>query len=123
MTDTTKSIIRHTLTALGFLLGFLGVTKATGVLEIITVNFDGLWAAFSFIGGVAMAVIGFFRNKERLSGGASVIALLLVSQFAIQAQFAHRTVASCCPSDHHSGFSIYYSLAQADSLPGGCVPV
>lgn len=69
MNETTKSLIRHALTAIGFLFGFIGMAKYTGLLDILSANLDGLWQAASFVSGVVMAIIGFFRNKERLGSG------------------------------------------------------
>lgn len=65
MNESTKSLIRHILTALGFVLGLIGVGKATGVIDILLANLDSLWEAISTVVGVALMIIGFFKDKAR----------------------------------------------------------
>lgn len=65
MNESTKSLIRHILTALGFVLGLIGVGKATGVIDILLANLDSLWQAVSSIVGVALMIIGFLKDKAR----------------------------------------------------------
>ena len=67
MTETTKSLIRHGLTAVGFVLGFVGAAKYTGLLDILSANLDGLWSAVAVVSGVVISVIGFFKDKSRLT--------------------------------------------------------
>lgn len=71
MNESTKSLIRHILTALGFVLGLLGVGKATGLIDIILANMDALWEAASTIVGVVLMVIGFLRDKARFATRAA----------------------------------------------------
>ena len=53
MNEQTKSIIRHLLTALGVVLGFVGLSKYTGLLDILNQNLDGVWnAALTLVGFV-----------------------------------------------------------------------
>lgn len=66
MNEKTKSLIRHAITAVGFLLTMVGLGKYSGLLDILSVNLDGIFAAISTVAGVVTMVIGFFRNKERL---------------------------------------------------------
>ena len=65
MNEQTKSIIRHLLTALGVVLGFVGLSKYTGLLDILNQNLDGVWNAALTIVGFVTTLIGFFKNKER----------------------------------------------------------
>ena len=65
MNETTKSLIRHILTALGFVLGLIGVGKATGLIDILLNNLDTLWQAASSIVGVVLMIIGFLKDKTR----------------------------------------------------------
>ena len=60
-----KSLLRHILTALGAVLGFLGLGKFTGLIDLLTTNLDGLWAAVSLISGVALSIYGFFKGKPK----------------------------------------------------------
>jgi hypothetical protein len=65
MNEQTKSIIRHLLTALGVVLGFVGLSKFTGLLDILNQNLDTVWNAALTIVGFATTLIGFFKNKDR----------------------------------------------------------
>lgn len=65
MNEQTKSLIRHILTALGFVLGLIGLDKFTGVVEYLSSSLDQIWAAVLVISGVVTTVIGFFKEKTR----------------------------------------------------------
>lgn len=65
MNEQTKSLIRHILTAVGFVLGIIGLGKFSGVIDILLQNLDGLWQAVSAIVGVVLMIIGFFKDKTR----------------------------------------------------------
>jgi len=65
MTEQIKSLIRHTLTALGVLFTLLGVDKLIPVVEYLQTNLDGAVAAVTTLVGIVVTIIGFFRNKER----------------------------------------------------------
>lgn len=65
MNEQTKSLIRHILTALGFVLGLFGLGKLTGLVDILLQNLDVLWSAISSIVGVVLMIIGFFKDKAR----------------------------------------------------------
>lgn len=67
MNEQTKSIIRHALTALGAIIGFLGLGKYTGVLEYVNTNLDSIWEAVLTIVGFVTAILGFFQNKARFT--------------------------------------------------------
>jgi hypothetical protein len=75
MNKTTQSLIRHIITALSFVLGLIGLNKYTGVLDIVTQNLDGLFAAIATVVSVVGMILGFFKNKARLAG----VFILLVS--------------------------------------------
>jgi hypothetical protein len=65
MNEQTKSIIRHVLTALGVVLGFVGLSKFTGLLDILNQNLDTVWNAALTIVGFITTLVGFFKNKDR----------------------------------------------------------
>lgn len=65
MNEQTKSLIRHILTALGFLLSALGVADAANVVDFLLADLDIIWDAVLVLIGVITTVIGFFKNKER----------------------------------------------------------
>ena len=65
MTDQNKSLIRHLLTALGFLLATLGVADAAEVVDFLLVELNNIWDAVLVLVGVVTSVAGFFQNKER----------------------------------------------------------
>ena len=65
MNEQTKSIIRHLLTALGVVLGFVGLSKFTGLLDILNQNLDTVWNAVLTIVGFVTTLVGFFKNKDR----------------------------------------------------------
>jgi hypothetical protein len=67
MNEQTKSIIRHVLTALGVVLGFVGLSKFTGLLDILNQNLDTVWNAVLTIVGFITTLVGFFKNKDRFS--------------------------------------------------------
>ena len=63
--EQIKSLIRHTLTALGTLFVLLGIDKFTHMIEYLQENLDGVFAAISTIVGVVVTLIGFFKDKSR----------------------------------------------------------
>lgn len=63
--ETTKSLIRHFLTAVGAILVFLGLNAWIPVTDYIVQNLDGIFEAILFLLGVATTVAGFFREKAR----------------------------------------------------------
>ncbi len=65
MTNQTKSLIRHMLTALGVLLAALGLGNASGLIEELLSNLDVIWDAVLVIVGTIVSIVGFFRNKDR----------------------------------------------------------
>jgi len=65
MTEQVKSLIRHTLTAIGTLLVLIGVDKFIPLVEYLQTNLDGVVAAVSTLVGVFVTIIGFFRDSER----------------------------------------------------------
>lgn len=65
MTEQVKSLIRHTLTAIGTLLVLIGVDKFVPLVEYLQTNLDGVVAAVSTLVGVFVTIVGFFRDSER----------------------------------------------------------
>jgi len=70
MNEQTKSIIRHLLTALGFVLGLIGLNKFTGVVDYVIGNLDSIWSAILTLVGVVTSILGFFTNKDRFTDRA-----------------------------------------------------
>jgi hypothetical protein len=65
MNEQTKSLIRHILTALGFVLSAVGVADAANVIDFLLADLDILWDAVLVLIGAVTTIIGFFRNSER----------------------------------------------------------
>lgn len=65
MTEQTKSLIRHILTALGFVLGLVGLDKFVPIVSTIQQNLDVVWGAVVALVGFVTTLAGFFKNKER----------------------------------------------------------
>ena len=65
MTEQVKSLIRHTLTAIGVLLTMIGIDKFIPLVEYLQTNLDGVVAAVSTLVGVVVTIIGFFKDDER----------------------------------------------------------
>lgn len=60
-----KSLIRHSLTAIGTLLVFTGLNKYVPLVEYLTENLDSTVEAVQVLIGVVVAVGGFLRNRDR----------------------------------------------------------
>ena len=60
-----KSLIRHALTAIGTLLVLTGLNGFVPLVDLLTENLDTTFQAVEVLGGVIVAVFGFFRNKDR----------------------------------------------------------
>ncbi len=69
MNEQTKSLIRHLLTAIGFLLASLGLADASDMINGILANLDGIWDAVLVLSGTVIGIIGFFKNKDRFEKG------------------------------------------------------
>lgn len=67
MSEQLKSTIRHILTALGVVLGLIGLDKFTGVIDYLLNNLDSIWSAVLTVIGVITTLLGFFKNKERFA--------------------------------------------------------
>jgi len=65
MTEQVKSLIRHTLTAIGTLLVLIGVDKFIPLVEYLQTNLDGVVAAVSTLVGVFVTIVGFFKDDDR----------------------------------------------------------
>lgn len=70
MNEKTKSLIRHALTALGVVLGLLGLNQFTGLIDAVLANLDSVWSAISTLVGFVLLVIGFFKDKTRFDARA-----------------------------------------------------
>lgn len=67
MNQETKSLIRHILTALGFLLSALGVAHYAELVDLLLFELDTAWDAGVVLVGIVMQVIGFFKDKGRFT--------------------------------------------------------
>jgi len=67
MTEQSKSLIRHILTALGMILVALGLGKYSGVIDFALGNLDGVWQSISVIIGFVTTLFGFFKDSTRFS--------------------------------------------------------
>jgi hypothetical protein len=65
MNEQSKSLVRHLLTAVGFLLATLGLADASDMVNGLLANLDGIWDAVLVLSGTAVGIFGFFRNKDR----------------------------------------------------------
>ena len=65
MNDQTKSIVRHILTAVGFLLTVFGLTKVAPALDFLNTNLDAIWAAVTLLVGVITTLLGYFKDSDR----------------------------------------------------------
>ena len=63
MSEQTKSLIRHILTALGTILAVIGLNSAIPIIDFLQDNLDGVWAALDVIIGFVIALIGFFNDR------------------------------------------------------------
>lgn len=63
MNEQTKSLIRHILTALGFVLGLVGLNKFTGVVDYLTQNLDTIWSAVTTLVGIVIGIYGYFKDR------------------------------------------------------------
>lgn len=59
MTDQTKSLIRHILTALSGVLIAIGLTSAAGIINFTLGNLDAVWEAILVITGFVAGFKGF----------------------------------------------------------------
>lgn len=76
MSEKLKSTIRHILTALGTLLVVFGLTEMAGLVDLITDNLDAVFNSIEVIIGLIMAIIGFFKDKERFAVRAEVFKIV-----------------------------------------------
>lgn len=67
MKESTKSLIRHVLTALGFILAAVGANEWTGLVDILSNNLEGVSAAVATVIGLVTMIGGFFKDRKRLT--------------------------------------------------------
>jgi len=67
MNEQSKSLVRHLLTAIGFLLATLGLADASDMVNGLLANLDGIWDAVLVLSGTLIGIVGFFKNKERFN--------------------------------------------------------
>lgn len=64
-TEKFKSVVRHSLTAIGTLLVFFGLNSYVPLVDYLTENLDGTVQAVEVIVGFVLVVFGFLKNKDR----------------------------------------------------------
>lgn len=64
-TAELKSLIRHSLTAIGTLLVLTGVNRFIPLVEYLTENLDATYQAAQVLIGTLVTIFGFLRNKDR----------------------------------------------------------
>jgi len=64
-TAEIKSLIRHSLTAIGTLLVLTGVNRFIPLVEYLTENLDATYQAAQVLIGTLVTIFGFLRNKDR----------------------------------------------------------
>jgi hypothetical protein len=65
MNESTKSLIRHILTALGVLLAALGLADASELVNGTLAQLDSIWDAALVLVGFGTSVAAFLSGKER----------------------------------------------------------
>lgn len=65
MNESTKSLIRHILTALGVLLAALGLADASELVNGTLAQLDAIWDAALVLVGFGTSVVAFLSGKER----------------------------------------------------------
>lgn len=65
MTEQIKSLIRHSLTAIGIFLTLIGIDKFLPLVEFLQDNLDNTVAAVSTLVGIVMTIVGFFKDEDR----------------------------------------------------------
>ena len=65
MNEKTKSLIRHAITAIGTVIALLGLNKYLPIIDLVQESFDGVWGAVELIVGFVVAILGFFKDKDR----------------------------------------------------------
>lgn len=68
MNESTRSLIRHILTALGTVVALIGLNGVVPIIDFLSENLDAVWDAVVVIIGFVTTMIGFFSDKgERFS--------------------------------------------------------
>ncbi len=61
----SKSVLRHLLTALGIVIGLVGLKDVVPVLQFLQDNLDQIWDSVVALIGVVTTIIGFFVGREK----------------------------------------------------------
>lgn len=64
MSDQTKSLIRHILTALGTIVTLIGLNTWVPILTFLQTHLDAVWEAVNVVIGVIVALYGFFFKRS-----------------------------------------------------------
>lgn len=64
-TQQIKSLIRHSLTAIGVLITMVGLDKYIHLIAYLQDNLDTTFAAITTLVGVGTTIVGFFKDKTR----------------------------------------------------------
>lgn len=67
MSEKFKSLLRHVLTVLGTIVGLIGLDSWIPIMTFIQANLDKVWDAVNVLVGVVLALLGFFKDKDRFT--------------------------------------------------------
>ena len=59
-----KSLIRHTLTALGTVVALIGLNGVVPIIDFLQSNLDPVYDAVEVLVGFAVMLYGFFRKRD-----------------------------------------------------------
>lgn len=65
MTDNTKSLIRHFLTALGTVVTLIGLNHWVPVLDYLSGSLDSLWDSVVAVIGIVTTLVGYFVKRDK----------------------------------------------------------
>ena len=63
MNEKNLSLIRHILTGLGVVLGFVGLNKYVPVIDFLQTNLEVVNSAVVTLVGFALTLFGFFKSR------------------------------------------------------------
>lgn len=73
MNESTKSLIRHVITALGTVIALIGLDDWVPLLDLLQNSLDSVWDSIVVVIGLVTSVLGFFKDTTRFvnrEGGA-----------------------------------------------------